>query len=92
MTSYYDEHNCAPLGENERPNELLMLARLLLDTGLATAANMSFEEATLKLPPPVSRAWIQNDLPGLCVAESAVAGGQCPICLKVRRVLFLLFK
>ncbi len=33
MTSYFDEHNCEPLGINERPNNQLHLARLLLDSG-----------------------------------------------------------
>ena len=30
MTSYFDEHDCEPLGENQRPNNDLLLARMLL--------------------------------------------------------------
>ena len=33
MTSYFDEHDCEPLGTNEQPNSQLHLARLLLDSG-----------------------------------------------------------
>ncbi len=83
MANYFDEHDCLPLGENERPNELILLARFLLDTGIANAMNMGFEEADFKLPPPVSRAWIENELPDLCVNESDIKESQCPICLKV---------
>lgn len=82
MASYFDEHDCAPLGDNERPNEFLMLARLLLDSGIANALDISFEDATSKLPPPVSKAWLKDEFPQFEFNEADKAGIQCPICLK----------
>ena len=82
MASYFDEHDCAPLGDNERPNEQLLLARLLLDSGIATAMGMSFDSAAAKLPPATSRIWLQNEFPKYCFNESNKKGYQCPICLK----------
>ena len=86
MASYFEEHDCEPLGENERPNEQLMLARLLLDSGIATAMDMSFSSLSAannvhNLPPPVSKEWLKNELPKYCFNESERDGYQCPICL-----------
>jgi len=30
MASYYDEHDCRPLADNEQPNHLLHLARFVV--------------------------------------------------------------
>ena len=86
MAGYFDEHDCEPLGENERPNEQLMLARLLLDSGIATAMDMSFSSLSAannvhNLPPPVSKEWLRNEMPKYCFHESDRVGYQCPICL-----------
>lgn len=83
MTNYFDEHDCVPLGENERPDNQLHLARLLLDSGIATALNMSFESLGGKnLPPSTSKNWLKNEFPKHCFNESTKPGYQCPICLK----------
>ena len=86
MAGYFDEHDCEPLGENERPNEQLMLARLLLDSGIATAMDMDFGSLSAannvhNLPPPVSKLWISNELPKYCFNETDRPGYKCPICL-----------
>ena len=86
MAGYFDDHDCEPLGENERPNEQLMLARLLLDTGIATALDMNFNSLSAannvhNLPPPVSQTWLKNELPKYCFNESDRDGYKCPICL-----------
>lgn len=79
MASYFDEHDCLPLGDNERPNELLMLARLLVDSGISDGFNMNSE----KLPPPVSKSWLKEEFPKYCFNEANKPEHQCPICLKV---------
>ena len=33
MASYFDEHDCRPLGEGEQPDHMMHMARLLIDTG-----------------------------------------------------------
>lgn len=83
MTSYFDEHDCEPLGANERPNNQLHLARLLLDSGIATALNLNFESLGGRdLPPSTSKTWLKNEFPKYCFSETQQAGFQCPICLK----------
>ena len=64
MASYFDEHDCEELGENERPNNDLLLARLLLDTGIANALGYEYDYlSTLssnpqsKFAPPTSKDW-----------------------------------
>lgn len=44
MASYFDEHNCQPFAQGERPNHFLELARLLLDSGAAVDWNMEFAD------------------------------------------------
>lgn len=84
MASYFDEHDCVPLGENERPNEQLLLARLLVDSGIATALGLNYENLSNtngNLPPPTSKKWMETEFPKYCFDESDRAGFQCPICL-----------
>lgn len=86
MASYFDEHDCEPLGENERPNGQLMLARLLLDSGIANALNLDFNSLSAdhnvhNLPPKASKEWIKNEFPKYCFNESEKPNYQCPICL-----------
>ena len=88
MSSYFDEHNCEPLGENERPNDDLHLARLLLDSGIASALNIDYGDiaglgSSSSLVPPASKAWLETTLkPENRVDEETIAGKQCPICLR----------
>ena len=79
MTSYFDEHDCSPLADNERPNEHLLLARLLVDSGIAAALNLNLSSSNLA--PPTSKHWLATELPKYCFDEADRAGVQCPICL-----------
>ena len=86
MTSYFDEHNCEPLGQNESPNGQLMLARLLLDSGVATALGMDFASLSAAnnmadLPPATSARWLRDEMPKHCFDEAHKSGYECPICL-----------
>lgn len=84
MASYFDEHNCDPLGDNERPNEQILLARFLLDSGIATALNLdytNFQATASNLAPPVSKKWLADEFPKYCFDECDRPGVQCPICL-----------
>lgn len=82
MTSYFDEHDCEPLAENQRPNEQLLLARFLVDTGIANALNLSFGDlSSQNLSPPISKRWLNEEFPKYCFAESEKCGHKCPICL-----------
>ncbi len=86
MASYFDEHDCVPLAENERPNDEILLARLLLDSGIATALNLDFgtlsaSQNLTNLPPPTSKDFLQNELPKHFFNESEKVGYECPICI-----------
>jgi hypothetical protein len=39
MASYFDEHDCQPLGQGEAPDHLMHFARLLIDTGAWNQVN-----------------------------------------------------
>lgn len=87
MASYFDEHDCSPLADNERPNDQLLMARLLIDSGIATALNMDFDAltgnlSTSNLPPATSKQWLEQTYPKYCFDEAQTPGYQCPICLK----------
>jgi len=87
MSSYFDEHNCE---EGSRPDGLLQLARLLVDTG--AAADAEFERLFLELigrgetsTPPASEAVIK-DIPRIPISKEMVsAKDQCPVCLDFYR-------
>jgi hypothetical protein len=85
MASYFDEHDCEPLGENERPNDLLLLARLLIDSGMASALNLDYDRVSGRgnssLPPPVSKSWLANEFPKYVFKECEKPEHKCPICL-----------
>ena len=84
MASYFDEHDCVPLGENERPIDYLHLARLLVDSGIATAMGLDYSNlnpSASNLAPPVSQKWLTDEFPKYRFDESERAGFQCPICL-----------
>lgn len=87
MTSYFDEHNCTPLNENEAANNDLLLARLLLDSGIASALGMDFDYLLginhgSSLPPSTSKAFLKDLLENKTFDESIIHNTQCPICLK----------
>eukprot|EP00088_Acartia_fossae_P053013 TRINITY_DN6015_c0_g1_i6.p1 TRINITY_DN6015_c0_g1~~TRINITY_DN6015_c0_g1_i6.p1 ORF type:complete len:154 (-),score=21.55 TRINITY_DN6015_c0_g1_i6:391-852(-) len=81
MTSYFDEHDCEPLGDSETPQQgnLLELARFLILTGNWRQEEFSsiFADRT---PPPTSRSFIENLEKGkICDTDVCT---DCPICLK----------
>jgi len=83
MASYFDEHDCEPLGAGQQPNHMLHLARLLLDSGLA--ANWDLEYGSIfeggKPAPPAAKEVVQN-LPRIRATEVDEARElNCPICL-----------
>ena len=90
MASYFDEHDCSPLGPNEAPDNELHLARMLVDSGIAEALGMSFEEAVATqrdhaLAPPTSKSWLREEVlsdKNALDAEGKGTAHQCPICLK----------
>lgn len=86
MSSYFDEHNCEPLGDNEAPNNQILLARFLMDSGLGAALGMNFEAASSELPPPTSKEWLAKELPKCLFNEAEKSGQKCPICLKVSHI------
>lgn len=79
MASYFDEHNCEPLGDGQTPDGFLHFARLLVDSGAWNEAEFSslFSHQT---PPPTSKKFL-SDLKDHLVREGEDEG-QCPICLK----------
>ncbi|KAL1423542.1 hypothetical protein MTO96_020930 [Rhipicephalus appendiculatus] len=80
MASYFDEHDCEPLGPGEQPDHLLHLARLLIDGGFGASFDMEYERIFPDQPhkPPASKQAIQS-LKREPVEET---GKKCPICLK----------
>ena len=88
MASYFDEHNCEPLGVGEQPNHVLDLARLLLDSGIGAELQLEFERlfshADGRKQPPAARHIIGN-LPSTNNFEH---GETCSICLKEYRLDF----
>ncbi|KAL1465456.1 hypothetical protein WDU94_005029 [Cyamophila willieti] len=72
MTDYFEEFNITPLAQGETPNHMLHLARLLRDFG------MSPYEFNDELPPPASKAFVDN----LEEITSHEPESSCPICLK----------
>lgn len=79
MTSYFDEHDCEPLADNQSGDgNLLEFARFLILTGNWRQEEFSsiFDE---RPPPPTSSEFIEK----LEKREiGADEDGSCPICLK----------
>ena len=83
MASYYDEHNCEPLRDGETPNHNLLLARLLLDTGIAVEWEMEYSRLFHgeRPPPPTSKKVIE-ELPTVSVTQAEEdKHALCPVCL-----------
>ncbi|KAH6944009.1 hypothetical protein HPB50_001165 [Hyalomma asiaticum] len=80
MASYFDEHNCEPLGPGEQPDHLLHLARLLIDGGFGAHFDMEYHRIFPDQPhkPPASKQALQS----LKRAPLDETGKKCPICLK----------
>ncbi|XP_013383970.1 E3 ubiquitin-protein ligase RNF181-like [Lingula anatina] len=78
MASYYDEHDCVPLGEGEGPNHLLHLARLLMDMGLTEEFESLFQQE--RTAPPASKKAVEG-LPTCYVKVDEAGDLKCPICL-----------
>ncbi|XP_014675977.1 PREDICTED: E3 ubiquitin-protein ligase RNF181-like [Priapulus caudatus] len=76
MASYFDEHDCEPLGPGEQPNHFLHLARLLLDSGVAALEGQMFGE---KKAPPASKEAVEQ-LPTYSLSGTDL-GKPCPVCL-----------
>jgi len=80
MSSYFDEHDCAPLAEGAAPDELLQFARFLVDSGNwdhEAFAGMFADRP----PPPASRAFLRA-LPRLPAPCPPPPDSACPVCLK----------
>ena len=81
MSSYFDEHDCAPLAEGAAPDEFLQFARFLVTSG-----NWSHEAfAALfadKPPPPTSKSFMEALPRRLVRDEVEEQRAECPICLK----------
>lgn len=79
MTSYFDEHDCEPLGNGQGPDHFLHFARLLIDSGAWSQTEFAamFQD---RVPPPTSKKFI-NDLKDRLIRDEE-SEGQCPICLK----------
>lgn len=78
MSSYFDEHNCAPLSEGNAPDDLMQFARFLVMSGNWNHSEFSSLFAD-RPPPPVSKEF----LAGLEERPSIEERGECPICLKM---------
>lgn len=80
MSSYYEEHDCAPLAEGEEPNHFLHLARLLLDSGLGVDWQIEFERLFGDERKPPAAKQVIATLPE---TNDFVENETCSICLKV---------
>ncbi|KAK8376406.1 hypothetical protein O3P69_009802 [Scylla paramamosain] len=81
MASYFDEHNCQPLGPGQTPDHFLHLARLLLHTGYWQDLQLEFSHLSglgERPPPPASKDVVEN----LPTVTGHKKGTQCAICLK----------
>lgn len=74
MSDYFDEMGWTPLRDGEAPNHLIQMARLFRDIGM-----WEFLDQHDKLPPPASKALLEN-LEKIEITRENVK--QCPICLK----------
>jgi E3 ubiquitin-protein ligase RNF181 len=82
MASYFDEHNCEPLAANQAADNHILLARLLVDSGIMDALQMNAFTSGSRLAPATSKRWLSEQFPLHCFDESKRADYQCPICLK----------
>ncbi|KAL3876337.1 hypothetical protein ACJMK2_034198 [Sinanodonta woodiana] len=82
MASYFDEHDCQPLGDGQQPDHMLHLARLMLDTGIGVEWNMEFERLTgEKRKVPASKKVIEELPTTIITPVEAALEKKCPICL-----------
>ena len=83
MASYFDEHNCEPLGPGQQPNHMLHLARLLLDTGVDAEWAMQLADQMGIKQPPTSAEVLAN-LPDATKLRNK--DDQCPVCLAIMKL------
>merc|ERR1712066_356081 len=78
-SSYFDEHDCAPLTDGAAPDQLLQFARFLVTSGHWNQEEFSafFSD---RPPPPTSKQFLES-LPRRLVREEREEE-ECPICLK----------
>ena len=59
MTSYFDEHDCEPLGAGQGPDHFMHFARLLIDSGAWNQTEFAamFQD---RIPPPTSKRFIKD--------------------------------
>ena len=59
MTSYFDEHDCEPLGAGQGPDHFMHFARLLIDSGAWNQTEFAamFQD---RIPPPTSKRFIED--------------------------------
>ncbi|KAK2169853.1 hypothetical protein LSH36_6g02054 [Paralvinella palmiformis] len=78
MASYFDEHDCQPLGDGQQPNHMLHLARLIIDGGHFSDEELAFAFNGERAAPPASKQIVQS-LPSVIVTSEME--GKCAICL-----------
>ncbi|XP_067949403.1 E3 ubiquitin-protein ligase RNF181-like [Watersipora subatra] len=78
MASYFDEHNCEPLGHGQSPDHLLHLARMLQEGGYMEEFQELFGQ--IQSSPPASQEVVKQ-LPELEVNESDINEEfMCAVC------------
>ena len=78
MSSYFDEHDCAPLADGASPDGLLHFARFLVTSGNWNDEAFSAMFAD-RPPPPTSKSFMES-LPTRVLRDDL--DKECPICLK----------
>jgi len=79
MASYFEEHNCTPLKDGETPNDLLHIARLLLNGGYMGEFDSLFADG--RKPPPASKKVVQELETLIATQLDEAQRRQCPVCL-----------
>jgi hypothetical protein len=59
MASYFDEHDCQPLGQGEGPDHMMHMARLLIDSGAWNESEFSAMFSD-RVPPPTSKKFLDD--------------------------------
>lgn len=82
MASYFDDHNCEPLGAGEQPDHLLHLARLLLDSGIGAEFELEFERIFGHVDGRKQPAAAKHIIDNLPSTNEFSRDEKCSICLK----------
>ncbi|XP_014787081.1 E3 ubiquitin-protein ligase RNF181 [Octopus bimaculoides] len=83
MASYFDEHDCEPLGEGQAPNHTLSLARLLLQYGMSLEWWSEVQRifGNEMSTPPTSKKVIESLPTRKVTASESEDSLKCTICL-----------